>query len=433
MTTVQERVYNKPLNPAERTAILLCLICLASVVLRVTYRVHVGGEDFWQNGYLFFYEYARNIVAGKGLWIAGGGYAMRPPVYPYFLSLSLLLGGDYLLVVIPQAFFGAVTVACAFSIGKELFSERAGLIAAFFTAFYPYYVVHDTTLQETSTVTALAALSVYLLLRATRRQSRVIWLGAGAMLGMTVLTRTTMLPFALASVMWIAVFGEGQGANKLLRASLVFLAFAVLVGGWLERNYFVLGTPVLSSEAGYQFWTAHNPETFSRYPNDSMDRSRDVAFQALTPPEKQLVESLDGNELALDDWFMKRGIDFVLAHPGETIFDGVRKIAAGFSWIMNPNREPLVQAIYFLSYTPMAVLGLLGMVLARQGWKQHSLIYLQILAFVVVSAVFWAHTSHRSYLDVYFIIFSAFTIDRLIARYQTQARSVVRTNLGTAR
>src|SRR4051794_12656372 len=70
VTTVPERLHNRPWNPTDRTAILLGLICFVSVVIRVAYRIHAGGEDFWQNGYLFFYEYARNIVAGKGLWIA---------------------------------------------------------------------------------------------------------------------------------------------------------------------------------------------------------------------------------------------------------------------------------------------------------------------------------------------------------------------------
>jgi hypothetical protein len=30
-----------------------------------------------------------------------------------------------------------------------------------------------------------------------------------------------------------------------------------------------------------------------------------------------------------------------------------------------------------------------------------------VLAFSLVTMVFWAHTSHRSYLDVYFIILAA--------------------------
>ena len=246
-------------------------------VIRVAYRSYMGSADFWQNGYSFFYEIARNIVAGRGLLLTGHG-----PVYPYFLALTALAGDHYMFVVVPQALFGVVTVACAFLIGKELFGERIGLLAAFLTAFYPYYVVHDTALQETSMVTASAIASVYLLLRAKREQSLGKWLAAGAMLGVTVLIRVTMLPFAMGAVAWIALFGEGPCEQKLLRASVVFLAFSLVVGAWLERNYLIPGAPSLTSMAGYQFWIAHNPQTFSRYPTESIDLSRDEALKALT-------------------------------------------------------------------------------------------------------------------------------------------------------
>ena len=81
---------------------------------------------------------------------------------------------------------------------------------------------------------------------------------------------------------------------------------------------------------------------------------------------------------------------------------------------LNPVREPLIETIYFMSYAPILILGLVGMVLARRGWREQSLIYLQFLVFIAVSAVFWAHTSHRTHLDVYLIIFSAFAIDRFL-------------------
>jgi len=405
------------LAPHERARIAVAAILAAAFLIRLIYRVRLGQTDFFENGYTFFSEYAKNIVAGKGLWIAGGGYAMRPPVYPYFLALSQLFGGTYLLVVVPQALFGAVTVACAYLIGKELFSERAGLIAAIITAFYPYYVVHDTALQETSLVTAFSALSVYLLLCIRRSKNNIGSLAAGLTLGLTVLTRLDTLPFAITALAWLALAGEGPRDRKLVRASLALVAFALVVGAWLVRNDFVIGRPVLTSETGYQFWTAHNPYTFSRYPEGSMDDSRDVAFAALSPEEKQHVESLYANELAQNDFFLAKALDYVRENPGEALLGAVRKVAAGFSFVLNPRREAVVQAAYFLSYAPVVFLALFGMFLGRQGWREQSLIYLQVFAFIAVTSVFWAHTSHRSHLDVYLIVFAAYALDHASAAW----------------
>src|SRR5262249_52739396 len=159
--------------------------------------------------------------------------------------------------------------------------------------------------------------SVYLLLRARESESLPLWLLAGLVLGACVLVRTTMLPFALCALGWIALFSVGSRRERIERAGWIMLGFFFVVGAWLERNELVVGRPVLSTEVGYQFWTAHNPETFSRYPAESMDRSRDVSYAALRPAEK---EALSGSELERNDLFMRKGFDYVRQNPGEAFF-----------------------------------------------------------------------------------------------------------------
>ena len=41
------------------------------------------------------------------------------------------------------------------------------------------------------------------------------------------------------------------------------------------------------------------------------------------------------------------------------------------------------------------------------------LIGMLFLAFISVTAVFWAHSSHRSYLDVYWIVFAASVVEKV--------------------
>ncbi len=53
------------------------------------------------------------------------------------------------------------------------------------------------------------------------------------------------------------------------------------------------------------------------------------------------------------------------------------------------------------------VLGLWGMWRHRAHWRDDALIYLLFATFMLVTAIFWAHTSHRAYLDVYWIAFAA--------------------------
>ncbi len=405
-----------PVSPKSRLKVPLGLgaILLLAFTLRIAWRMHMGSADFWQNGYSFLYDLATNVVAGKGLCLEGAGCALRAPLYPLFLALTVLVGKSYLWIVIPQALIGAGTVLCAYLIASELFGRATGLLASFFTAVYPYYVIHDTALQETSLFTFLTALSVLLLLRALNRNSLSQWLFAGLALGTAVLTRPTLAPFALAAVIWLGSFGSGSARRKIYRVCAVLLPLGLTVGSWLVRNYSVVGAPVLTSETGLYLWLGNNPITFTHYPSESIDRTEGPAFAALTPAEQRQSDALSANEMQESRWLEKKGLHYIRTYPLATMYAAARKIKAGFSWNFNPAREPLVQTVYLLSYAPMLLLGIAGILLTRHRWRELSLIYLLFLTFAGVTAIFWAHTSHRSYLDIYLIIFSAYVLLRLL-------------------
>jgi hypothetical protein len=82
------------------------------------------------------------------------------------------------------------------------------VIAAFLTAIYPYYVVHDTALQETSLDTFLTALSVLLSMRVRESASILLAACAGLTLGTAVLTRANLAPFALDAIPATASLGR---------------------------------------------------------------------------------------------------------------------------------------------------------------------------------------------------------------------------------
>ena len=151
----------------------LAAILLAAAALRFGVRMGLGIDGYWTSGYSLYHDLARELAAGRGFCLRGT-CAWVPPLYPMMLAASILLWGTHALPVIAlQALIGAATAACAFAIGQRVFDRRVGLLAAAFTAFYPYYVVHDTALQDTSLHALLTATSVTLLLRgaATSRTS----------------------------------------------------------------------------------------------------------------------------------------------------------------------------------------------------------------------------------------------------------------------
>ena len=384
-------------------------IFVLAVIVRVAWRLYKGDQDFWTNGSSLFYELATNLAAGRGIGLEGGDRAVRVPGYALFLAL--LAGKNYLWIVIPQALLGAGTVMCAYWIGKELFGVQVATLAGILTALYPYYVFNDTSLHETSLYTFLTALSVFLLLRARRVAAVIQWTLAGLVLGAAVLTSEMLVPFAAGALVWI-LFGEGSLHRKFDRLVAVAAPLCLLIGLWAARNYMTLGSPVMTSSFGRQLWDANNPKTFSHYPEDNFDRSSEDALMSLTPEERQDVDGIS-DEVLKSNWFEDKALDYMTAHPAETLLAAGRKIVAGVSWNLKPKQEPVVQISYLVSYGAISILGIAGMALTRRRWKELSLIYLLFVVFAAVTAVLWAQTRQRSYLDVYWIIFAAYVLHRL--------------------
>jgi 4-amino-4-deoxy-L-arabinose transferase-like glycosyltransferase len=306
----------------------------------------------------------------------------------------------FLPIVVSQAALGAGTVFCSALLASELFGSTAAILAAGLTAIYPYYVVHDTAMQETSLFTLLTLLSVLMLMRAWRTGSRMSAAAAGLALGADVLTRATIAPYALLALLWLLAKRE---ATALICAGVL----AATVAPWLIRSHRLTGAFTLTTETGLQLWDGNNPYTFSYYPHESIDRSKAAALRALRPEERAELEALRRNEALTDEWFWRKGKDYIRNHPWLTLRNGARKILAAFGWWPSPRKEFWANWIHLASFGPIMALGLAGMFRYRKAWREHMIFYALFVSFAAVTGVFFGHTSHRSYLDVYWIVFAA--------------------------
>jgi hypothetical protein len=404
-------------------------------VLRLAARLLQGIDSFWVNGYALFFDLAQSIAAGKGMALAGGApTAFRVPLYPILLA-GLTLGHRWFWpVAIAQSLIGAATVVYAAFLARQIFAGAQGrvaaIVAALITAVYPYYVVHDTALQETSLYTLLTLIAVVLALRAacTARAERSGTLGpaalCGVVLGLDVLTRSPMALFALIAPVWL--LARGRFANGALCAGLLFLT----VFPWLWRNERLFGMPVLTTEAGYELWNGNNDMLFRYYPMQSVDVSIDAhvdALDAITTPDTAAVSEpppVTANEALIDGWFERQALDYMHANPWLTVMNGFRKIGATFDWLPTPRRSRVQSVLHFISFGPVMLLGLWGMWMRRAHWRDDSLVYLLFAQFMLVTAIYFGQTNHRVFLDVYFIVFGAGAIAEKFARTATNDGAV---------
>ena len=388
----------------------LALIAGAAFALRLAARWQHGTADYWAEGYGFYFDIARNLAQGRGYeLVAGTLTAFRVPGYPLFLLA--VTGGAWhpWAIITAQALIGALTVTATGLIGRALFGRGAGLIAAAACAVYPYYVWHDTALQETALVTCLAAWAMLVLLRLGRNGALGLALLAGALLAAAVLTRETMLPFALCAALWAGWrVAATHSAARGLMASAGLLA--VLAGGltpWLVHTHREYGEYVLGSEFGAALYAGSDPLLFTAYPDGSVDDSRDLIFSALSPRDQAELAALAAQPLRKDRWYRDHAVARIAADPVGFAGRFARKVWTAFRPLPSPLHGALANLAYAVIWVPLLLLGLAGMWHSRAQWRRDALFYAQFAAFAGISGILWAQTAHRVFLDLYLMVFAA--------------------------
>jgi len=397
----------------------LVAITVVAFAARLIYRLALGESAFLNHGYTFYQELADSFLRGNGFCFDGGvDCAVRVPVYPMLVSVFLQWDWLYPGLPILQAAISASRCLISYGIASTLFDRRAGLVAACLTALNPYSIAHGTAMQDTSLFNVLMGLAIYLLLRSREVPRAVpVKLWAGVALGLATLTTVRLTVFLPLAILWVMVPSAPGGRWRFRQAAIVSIPVVLLAGGWMARNWLVVGAPVLTTESGVSLWVANNAVTTEFLPDRSVDEIYDAAHARLTEERKVLLASA-GGEVAVDRLLWQWAIDYMWANPVPTAMNMVRKVGWSFSGQLSPEREWWIQWGYAAYSIPLHALALIGLWRSRSSGKSiaHLLIGALFAAFIVTTAVFWAHTSHKSTLHMFLGIYAAFAITQWLPR-----------------
>ena len=396
------------LTSQRRFVLALGAILIVAFALRLGLRLADGIQDYFHSGYFSFFYLAQSLASGHGYAFAGQPpTAYRVPFYPIFIAA--VTGGHprALALIAAQALVSCGTVVLAALLARRLFGDLAALIAAALCALYPYYAWHDTSLQETFLFTFLSASSTLVLLRLRDSWRLREAASAGALMAVSILTRATLLPFALVALAWLVLplHGDVSLSRRLRAAGLAAAVLATGLAPWLVYSAKVDGAPGLGSEAGSLFYIANNPLTFSAYPKRSIDDTVKVVRAAMPPEERFHLASL--STLEASRWYKAKAWAWIGSHPFDFTVGGVRKLWAAFGPMPSPRHSLKADLPFAAVWSALLVLGLAGAWRDRHHWRRDAILYAHFACFGAITAVLWAHTSHRSYLDIYLMVFAS--------------------------
>jgi hypothetical protein len=385
----------------------LTVFIVAAIVLRAAVRLAGGEETFLADGYTFHITIADTFLAGEGLCYGPGeSCAVRPPLYSLFIAGFRSAGWLYPGVVLTQAVMGGAMVWLSWWLGQALFTPGVGMLAAVATAFNPYGVIHDTSLQDTALTNLLWLMALVLLVRAGRANRAGDWLAGGACIGLAVLTSGRVVPVVPAALLWTLLGGTGPWRSRARNAVILMLPMVVVVGGWLVRNWRVVGQPVLTTVSEESLFLANSPLTFVHFPERSIDLTTGEMWR-LPADDLRRLDAVEGQGVVRDRVIREMTMAYVTSHPSAVAVGIVRKLWVVASAELSPWREPAVQWGFRLLYLPFHVLSLVAVWRLRHRWRDHAWPWLFVSAFLITTAVYWAHTSHKSLIDPVLFVYGA--------------------------
>jgi 4-amino-4-deoxy-L-arabinose transferase-like glycosyltransferase len=355
-------------------------------------------------------EVARNLVEGRGLGIVRHGtwyrgYGNGP--YVLMTAAAHAVSGrpeEWLLAL--QALFIVPTALAAFSLGRRLFGDASGLLAAAGTAFHPGLFYFDThKLHPLGLDAALALSGLALLARVSALPARSArWVATGLIHGLAALERTTfvaLVPFALA-----AAVRAGRHAGLMIAYG---LAAALPLVVWLGLSSSLFGAVGFISTGAEVLWTGNNPAASGT--NFARGPGLVPVFEAA--PESFRSEVLATDEVGQRRAFRREALRFISEQPLDAAALYLRKMWA-FLWFSEHAGgwySPGLTVAYKAYYAVLVLAACVGLVVSRRRPPDARRLGLALVAFFLsvgaLQAVFYVETRHRWAVEPLLVVLAA--------------------------
>jgi hypothetical protein len=374
---------------------------------------------------------AQRVLAGHGFSFPQDWYPFTPagePTAHWSFVYTLYLSGVYALVGhhplaarLLQAVISGLTGWFLFRIGRRLFGESAGIVAALLWALYAYLIFFNAVLMTQTFYIVCLLVGLDQALALAERPSCKGWLVLGAALGLGALFRQTLLLFTPVLLVWLiwqrraAKHGAAMAGAPTARAvpewlsgpatTLVVVAACVLpftLNNYLTYHDFLL----LNSNSGFWFYASNHPGQGTTFdPN-------------FVPPIPAALVGL--SEPAIDRALLREALGFISADPARFLKLSLNR-AKDYFWLLPSEQSStisnLARALSFTLYAPFMVVGLVA---SFKQWRECLLLYMYLVFDAVLHLTSWAAPRYRLPSDAILMVFAALILVRIGAWLQAR-------------
>ena len=154
-------------------------------------------------------------------------------------------------------------------------------------------------------------------------------------------------------------------------------------------------------------WLANNEWTFTHFPRQSIDLGNPESTGHLSAAQLDALNAMGNDEVGRDRLQASWAAASALEHPRQVAWNAVRKVWIVASAQLSPAKSPGVQLAYACFFVPIHAFAIVGLWRSKRAGSAHMLMCGVLVSFVLTTAIFWAHTSHKSYLDALLFVYAA--------------------------
>ena len=382
---------------------------------------------------LYYWDAASSLIQFGSLALEGVTTAAIEPLYPLFLAAVRLVAGDRpLLVQTVQTLVASAGAVYLYKLAVALTGRRqVGTAAAMLFAVYPLLIRHSVDGTESALLTTLL---IAFACRFVTMRGIVDAAAVGGWLGLAILTRVVALP--------LLVIAPLIASTKSRRAAIAMAGTALLVlAPWAVRNYSLNGE-VMPARAGINLFIANSEYSSGVIADYGPDillpyaRSRLAAEGLADLPDTPRAEQQG------DAAYRRLALAQIRRHPVDTLRLKIRNVFTFFSPVLVPHRDtsaateirlgedgrstvlysmprPLSHRImYSLSYSAVIALAGLGFYRRRHDLAADAILWVVLLTFAGVYAVYFPSTRYRAPVDFVFLFYAGVGVDTLVGKWR---------------
>jgi 4-amino-4-deoxy-L-arabinose transferase-like glycosyltransferase len=299
-------------------ALTLRLVVVALLIRSVpshTINYNDFGWESWEVGWT-----ARSIFLGHGFSSPflpiSGPTALVPPLYTYLLAFAFKFFGlntarAASAILGFNSLCSALTCIPMYYLVRNTLTRRAGRIAAFAWAIYPFAIYFAADRIWDYALTALLFTCCLLMAQRLKLRKTIVWAGFGGLYGLAVLSNpsvASLLPFLLLMALNDVRKAAGGWLRRpvLVRALATTLTFIAVCTPWTLRNEHVMHSHFFIRDG---FWL----EFYAGNNGDTHESNSAWAHPASNPAEMQKYLAM--GEVAYMAEKHTLAVDYVKHHP----------------------------------------------------------------------------------------------------------------------